>query len=132
MTEQQNNTPVKTNASDHQANERTFLAWIRTSIGIMGFGFVVVKFSLFIRQIAAALHAQSALPPRTVYSQIIGVLLVALGGITILFAYCHYRRTKKQIDSGTFSQSDTLLKISTALIFISSILLLTYLLHNIN
>ncbi|QEM08229.1 DUF202 domain-containing protein [Mucilaginibacter rubeus] len=35
------------NASDHLANERTFLAWIRTSIALMGFGFVVVKFSLF-------------------------------------------------------------------------------------
>ncbi|WP_167516127.1 MULTISPECIES: YidH family protein [Mucilaginibacter] len=37
----------KINASDHLANERTFLAWIRTSIALMGFGFVVVKFSLF-------------------------------------------------------------------------------------
>ena len=35
-------------AGDHLANERTFLAWIRTSIGIMAFGFVVVKFSLFL------------------------------------------------------------------------------------
>ena len=31
----------------HMANERTFLAWIRTSIGIMAFGFVVEKFALF-------------------------------------------------------------------------------------
>jgi uncharacterized membrane protein YidH (DUF202 family) len=31
------------NANDHLANEPTFLAWIRTSIGIMAFGFVVVK-----------------------------------------------------------------------------------------
>lgn len=122
----------KTNTSDHLANERTFLAWIRTSIGIMGFGFVVVKFSLFIRQIAAALNAQVPLPPRTGYSQLIGVVLVALGGITILFAYYHYRRTKKQIDSGKFHQSDLLLKISTTLIFLSCILLLIYLLRNIN
>lgn len=37
-------------AIDHMANERTFLAWIRTSIGIMAFGFVVEKFVLFIKQ----------------------------------------------------------------------------------
>ena len=40
----------KPRVADHLANERTFLAWIRTSIGIMGFGFVVVKFSRFICQ----------------------------------------------------------------------------------
>ena len=45
----------KNNASDHLANERTFLAWIRTSIGIMAFGFVVVKFSLFVKQISLIL-----------------------------------------------------------------------------
>jgi len=34
------------------ANERTFLAWIRTSIGIMAFGFVVEKFAFFVRQMS--------------------------------------------------------------------------------
>jgi len=37
----------------HMANERTFLAWIRTSIAIMAFGFVVEKFGLFLRQVIA-------------------------------------------------------------------------------
>ena len=36
----------------HMANERTFLAWIRTAIGIMAFGFVVEKFSLFLKYLA--------------------------------------------------------------------------------
>jgi putative membrane protein len=35
----------------HMANERTFLAWIRTSIGIMAFGFVVERFALFLKQV---------------------------------------------------------------------------------
>jgi len=73
------------NASDHLANERTFLAWIRTSIGIMGFGFIVVKFTLFIRQIEMVV-GQKANIPHTGYSHTIGVLLVALGGLTILFS----------------------------------------------
>ena len=38
------------NTANHLANERTFLAWIRTSVGLMAFGFVVVKFSLFVKQ----------------------------------------------------------------------------------
>lgn len=39
---------IKKNTRDHLANERTLLAWVRTSIGIMAFGFVVFEFSLFI------------------------------------------------------------------------------------
>ena len=40
----------------HMANERTFLAWIRTSIGIMAFGFVMEKFALFVRQMGCFLN----------------------------------------------------------------------------
>ena len=40
------------NMRDHFANERTFLVWIRTSIAMMGFGFVIVKCILFIKQIS--------------------------------------------------------------------------------
>jgi putative membrane protein len=38
--------------SDHAANERTFLAWVRTGIATIAFGFVIEKFSLFLRTIA--------------------------------------------------------------------------------
>ena len=38
------------NLNDHLANERTYLAWLRAGIGVMAFGFVVVKFSLFLKQ----------------------------------------------------------------------------------
>ncbi len=48
--------PIGGSPSDHLANERTYLAWVRTSIGIMAFGFVVVKFNLFIKQIAIVLR----------------------------------------------------------------------------
>lgn len=118
--------PNRQNVSDHLANERTFLAWVRTSIGIMGFGFVVVKFSLFTRQIAAALDKATPIP-HTGYSHAIGVMLVALGGLVILFAFIRYQVTKKQLETGGFYQSGALIKITTALIFLISILLLLYL-----
>jgi putative membrane protein len=35
--------------SDHAANERTFLAWVRTAIAVMAFGFVIEKFDLFLQ-----------------------------------------------------------------------------------
>jgi Domain of unknown function (DUF202) len=43
------------NFSDHAANERTFLAWVRTAIAVMAFGFLVEKFDLFFRFASASL-----------------------------------------------------------------------------
>lgn len=70
-TKKQGNPP-----SDHLANERTFLAWIRTSVGIMAFGFVVVKFSLFVKQISLILGKGNMIQNRG-YSAIVGIILVA-------------------------------------------------------
>lgn len=113
--------------SEHLANERTFLAWIRTSIGIMGFGFVVVKFSLFVKQISAALGAKSV-GPQTGYSHIIGIILVALGGITIGFAYIRYNNTKNQLNNGVYYHSTMFVKLITILIVMVCVSLLWYLL----
>jgi hypothetical protein len=49
--------PMIERYSDHAANERTFLAWVRTAIAIMAFGFLVQKFDLFLRIAAIAQRA---------------------------------------------------------------------------
>ncbi len=116
----------KSNTGDHLANERTFLAWIRTSIGIMGFGFVVVKFSLFIKQITLALGAK-AVVHQTGNSQRIGILLVGVGALTIILAFMRYQKTHTLINQGSYYHSSTLIKVLTVVIFISSMLLLIYL-----
>ncbi|MGA9652140.1 YidH family protein [Pedobacter sp.] len=121
--------PRKTNnIGDHLANERTFLAWIRTSIGIMGFGFVVVKFSLFIRQISLALGTRATVH-QTGNSQKIGILLVALGAMTIIFAFIRYQKTRVQLEKGGYYHSTLFIKIITVAIFLFSILLLIYLMR---
>lgn len=93
----------------------------------MGFGFIVVKFTLFIRQIELVVGQKTNIP-HTGYSHTIGVLLVALGGLTILFSYTRYITTKKQIDQNNYYHSTLFLKIITALIFLISIALLFYVL----
>jgi uncharacterized membrane protein YidH (DUF202 family) len=74
----------------HMANERAFLAWIRTSIGIMAFGFVVEKFSLFINEVSYVLGKSDidkiALPSQG-YSSIFGTLLVGLGASNGVLAF---------------------------------------------
>ncbi|WP_158990896.1 YidH family protein [Mucilaginibacter sp. L196] len=103
MKEEKNQTIA--NPSDHLANERTFLAWIRTSIAIMGFGFVVVKFSLFVRQIALVLKSNLDILPEKGYSAPIGILLVAVGAFMAMYSYLSYRNTEKQLLNQAYKPS---------------------------
>ncbi|MCH5600294.1 YidH family protein [Niabella ginsengisoli] len=83
-------TPAK-KTNDHLANERTFLAWIRTAIGIMGFGFVVVKFSMFVKQVSIMLGHETVVQQKG-HSAVIGVVLVAIGALTSLLAFINYKK----------------------------------------
>jgi putative membrane protein len=85
--------------SDHAANERTFLAWVRTAIAIMAFGFLVERFDLFL-QIAGQTLAKRALSPTgQLVGNVAGLILIALGAATIILALLRFRRTAKRIDS---------------------------------
>ncbi|HEV3005682.1 MAG TPA: DUF202 domain-containing protein [Pirellulales bacterium] len=66
------------------AAERTLLAWTRTGLAMMGFGFVVARFGLFLREVAAIGHAESA--HSTGLSLAIGTALVMLGVVANLLA----------------------------------------------
>ena len=116
------------NANDHLANERTLLAWIRTSIGIMVFGFVVVKFSLFVKQISVLLGDKN-LTEYKEYSTILGITLVALGTITTILAYIRYRQTAKQLTEGYYKHSSSLIVVIISFIFLVSMLLIVYLIN---
>ncbi len=76
------------------AAERTLLAWIRTGLAMMGFGFVVARFGLFLREIAAV-HA--AAPPRQhALSLWVGVTLVILGvTVNVLAAMGHWHTIRR-------------------------------------
>lgn len=66
-------------ATEFLANERTFLAWIRTSIAVISLGFVVAKFSVWLRELAMRLAPQMRAPENGA-SMPIGVSVMALGG----------------------------------------------------
>jgi putative membrane protein len=73
------------------AAERTLLAWMRTGLAMMGFGFVVARFGLFLREIAAAGHV-AAHQHSTGWSLWIGVGLIALGVVVSVLASFEYFR----------------------------------------
>ena len=114
--------------NDHLANERTLLAWIRTSIGIMGFGFVVVKFSLFARELTTAV-AEQQISPGAGYSRMVGILLVIVGALILLFSYLRYEQTKKQMELGLYQHSSAFNKIITIVLLLVSVLLVIYLMY---
>jgi putative membrane protein len=82
------------------AVERTFLAWIRTGLGLMGVGFAVARFGLFLRQISATPVGSS--PHATGLSVWSGVALVAIGVIVNLAAVQHHYRLTRELRSGTW------------------------------
>jgi len=84
---------------DHAANERTLLAWIRTGVALMGFGFAIARFSLFLREIAQAgqVHLSGA---RGVGSGWFGVVLVVLGLMTNTAATLRYARVRRALEEG--------------------------------
>jgi putative membrane protein len=84
---------------DHAANERTFLAWVRTAIAIMAFGFLVEKFDLFLRIASERLAARSSPTGSETVGNLAGFLLVVLGGAMMVFAAIRFRKTALDIEA---------------------------------
>jgi len=93
----------KAGLSDYLAAERTFLAWIRTGLALMGFGFVVARFGLFLQQVQA-LHLVT---PQHGYglSLWIGTALIAAGILLDVFAGFHHFNLVKKLDRGEIPRS---------------------------
>jgi putative membrane protein len=83
----------------HQANERTMLAWLRTGIALMAFGFAIARFGVFLRQVAAV--GTVTLPAsQRFHSAWLGSALVALGMTANLLATICYGRIRQAIMRG--------------------------------
>jgi putative membrane protein len=92
--------PVEQDPRVYLAAERTFLAWIRTGLGLMGVGFAVSRFGLFLRQMSAS---ESHLPTRTTGLSVwSGVILVGLGVVVTLSAVVRHFQLVRELSSGTW------------------------------
>ena len=90
------------NFSDHAANERTFLAWVRTAIAVMAFGFLVARFNLFLRIAAQSLATERAPPPVVRVGGIgdlAGLTLIVAGTVIVAVAALRFVRSGRAIDS---------------------------------
>ncbi len=84
--------------SDHAANERTFLAWIRTAVAVAAFGVVVEKFDPFLAVAARTTGAPAPSRLGDGIAHVTGLLIIVLAGVIMALAAVRFRRTAAAID----------------------------------
>lgn len=84
-------------ATDALANERTYLAYVRTALAFIAFGFVVARFSLFVREIAQI--ARIPIPPHHL-SLTFGVAMALIGVGLAIFGSLRYAATDRALREG--------------------------------
>ncbi|MHB8352055.1 MAG: YidH family protein [Thermoplasmata archaeon] len=86
-------------ARDQLANERTFLAWVRTAVTIMAFGFVVARFGLLLRELSGGSGTLSAPAP---LSEGTGIALVLAGSVLLALAFLRFLGVRADLEAGRF------------------------------
>jgi len=86
-------------ATEYLANERTFLAWIRTSVAVVSLGFVLARFSVWLRELAIQ-RAPQVPVHRAGISLPIGVAMMTFGGLLSVLAAWRYHVVNRDIERG--------------------------------
>ncbi|MGO9645107.1 MAG: YidH family protein [Candidatus Bathyarchaeia archaeon] len=107
----------------HLANERTYLAWVRTGIVVITLGFAVARFGLALTSVVEVI-------PGLRYSSVVGTALVLLGGVLELFAFFRYRSNQKMISANSYEAKSSAEAILSVAVFLLAILILARLLLN--
>lgn len=101
---------------DHQANERTFLAWLRTAVALIAFGFAIARFGLFTRQLQSVLQTGAVVAHPILNSQTLGLVFVLFGIGLILIAAWRYNEVLQQIERGDFRPARWLVWLMTVVV----------------
>ena len=113
-------------ARDHLANERTFLAWVRTGAAIVVFGFAIGRFAIAMRQLSAL----QGHPLRTTGISVwLGSSTIVAGVALVLAGLVRYRKTRAQLDAGTFEPAGLVLDLITTMTVLFGLALAGYLIY---
>jgi putative membrane protein len=122
MPENPNSNPNR--ARDHLANERTFLAWLRTGIATIIFGFAIGRFSIALREFMKLQGLNSGTPVLTTW---LGIISTVGGVLLILAGLGRYRKTKLQLDTDSFEPAGFVIDIVSYLLGLFGLVLAGYL-----
>jgi putative membrane protein len=112
-------------AADHLSNERTFLVWIRTSISVIVFGFVVARFGITLREF---LRFENLEPHKNGISLALGVSFMVVGILIAILAIWRYQSTRIQIERSDFRPAKTTIYVVGTITAVLGIMLVYYLL----
>ena len=115
---------ISSKVTDHLANERTFLAWVRTALAVMVFGFAVERVGLVLHEVGLK---SSVLTSSTHYSTLVGVALIFLGVVVLVFALINFLTVRSAIDNKNFHPQASFSIVLTVLASIIGLLLAVYL-----
>ena len=113
-------------ARDHLANERTFLAWVRTGAAIVVFGFAIGRFSIAMRQLAAMQGHRVSSAGISVW---LGSATIVAGLLLVIAGLVRYRKNKVHLDAGTFEPAGFGLDLLTILTVLVGLALAGYLIY---
>lgn len=115
-----------TRARDHLANERTFHAWVRTSLAVVVFGFAIGRFAIAIREFA---QAQGHPQPIAGLSVWFGMVAIVTGIVLAFAGLNRYRRTRAQLESGRFEPAGAVIDLVAIFTVVFGLALAAYLVY---
>lgn len=101
---------------EHQANERTFLAWLRTSIALISFGFAIARFGIFLRQLNSTITQQQTPVNPLSNSENLGLALVIFGILVVVLAAWRYNQVFWQIERSDYRPNRLMVWIITGVV----------------
>ena len=113
------------------ANQRTFLSWVRTSIALIGLGFAIERFSLFLQQFRLIANpdttGNAASATAHDYSALVGISMIIVGTGLIVYALKNYLESNKTIASGKYMPKNAIIYTASATIIGLGIIMIIFL-----
>jgi putative membrane protein len=113
------------------ANQRTFLSWVRTSIALIGLGFAIERFSLFLQQFRLIANpdttGNAAFATAHDYSALVGIGMIIMGTGLIVYALKNYLESNKTIASGKYIPKNAIIYTASATIIGLGVIMIIFL-----
>jgi putative membrane protein len=114
-----NESEAHASARDHLANERTFLAWLRTAVSVISLGIAINRFSLYLNQLGETEGVPKRLGEGVFISaERLGLGLILFGMLGLILSALRYKRTYERLERGTYKPDHTIIWVTTGAVLI--------------